>query len=370
MKRTLLIVSGLSAAALPAVAAGSWLDFATPLRVGRIDWVKIAPEGGRDVPRWLSGSVQRKGGKDVNVPVPCIKTKCRHLEFSDPVVQANPVLGGVWEVGKDHMVKGGFGPLAVGPMGREPTGRKVVDLGQDNEAEFKVVAESPSETSNSIVLRAYVRACIREPFSKKFASCGGYNIPTPVAYQIYQGQVMPVDIKTTPKKNPFTLPKSIKDLQAAAVASVAGVAPLPTGGVGASIGDGKTATKIVANILSMRGFSSAAGPAGGREACAWAVNQVLYKATGRTIGSNTNYVPSVEAALQSGQGVQVSRAGAAPGDIIIARDARHIGFCLTYGCTRVLSNSSSRAVFAWESDSNFGGSYNNYPGTEHFYRVK
>ena len=370
MKRTLLIVSGLSAAALPALAAGSWLDFATPLRVGRIDWVRGAPEGGRTVPLWLSGSVQRKAGKDVNVPVPCAKDKCRHLEFADPVVQANPVLGGVWEVGKDHMVKGGFGPLAVGPMGREPTGRKVVDLGADNEAEFKVVAESPSETSNSIVLRAYVRACIREPFSKKFASCGGYNIWTPVAFEVHQGRLVPIDIKTTPKKNPFTLPKSIKDLQAAAVADVAGVAPLPSGGVGASIGDGSTAAKIVATALQMRGFSSAAGPDGGNEACAWAVNKVLLQSVGHTIGACTDCVPSVHAALKAGDGVAVSRAGAAPGDIIIAKDDRHIGICMTYGCTRVLSNSSSRASFAWESDSTFDGSYDNFPGDEHFYRVK
>ena len=121
----------------------------------------------------------------------------------------------------------------------------------------------------------------------------------------------------------------------------------------------------------MRGFSSLPRvlPVG-CEACAWAVNQVLYKATGRTIGSNPNYVPSVEAALSGGQGVQVSRAGAAPGDIIIAKDQRHIGFCLTYGCTRVLSNSSHRAAFLWESDSYFDGFYDRKPGTEHFYRVK
>ena len=370
MQRQILITGALAATALPALAAGSWLDFATPLRVGRIDWVKIAPEGGRDVPLWLSGSVQRKGGKDVNVPVPCIKTKCRHFETSDPVTQANSVLGGMWEVGKDHMVPGGFGPLAVGPMGKEPTGRKVVDLGADDEAEFKVVAEQPSETSNSIVLRAYVRACIREPFSKKFASCGGYNIPTSVAFEVHQGRIVPIEIRTTPKNNPFKLSDSIKSLQAAAVGTVAGTAPLSTGGVGASIGDGKTATKIVANILSMRGFSSASGPAGGLEACAWAVNEVLFKALGRRIGDIPVYVPSVEAALQSGQGIQVSRAGAAPGDIIIARDQRHIGFCLTYGCTRVLSNSSHRAAFAWESDSTFDGFYDRKPGTEHFYRVK
>jgi hypothetical protein len=94
----------------------------------------------------------------------------------------------------------------------------------------------------------------------------------------------------------------------------------------------------------------------------------LKKATGKTIGDNTDYVPSVEAALESGEGIQVGRSKAVAGDIVIAGSQAHIGICQNSGCTRVLSNSSSRAKFSWESDTDFGGFYGSEPSR--IYRVK
>jgi hypothetical protein len=103
------------------------------------------------------------------------------------------------------------------------------------------------------------------------------------------------------------------------------------------------------------GMDTSAGPGGGNEACAWAVNRVLQKAGVAPLGDNPNYVPSVEAALRNGRGQAVSSAQAQAGDIIIAKDQRHIGICLNEGCTRVRSNSSSHAQFSWMSSRSFDG---------------
>jgi hypothetical protein len=131
---------------------------------------------------------------------------------------------------------------------------------------------------------------------------------------------------------------------------------------------GDKAGRIAQVSQQMKGMDTSAGPDGGNLACAWSVNKVLKKATGKTIGANTDYVPSVEAALQGGEGIQVGRSKAAAGDIVIAGNQAHIGICQNSGCTRVLSNSSSRAKFSWESDTDFGGFYGGQPSR--IYRVK
>jgi hypothetical protein len=131
---------------------------------------------------------------------------------------------------------------------------------------------------------------------------------------------------------------------------------------------GDKAGRIAQVSQQMKGMDTSAGPDGGNLACAWSVNKVLKKATGKTIGANTDYVPSVEAALQGGEGVQVGRSKAAAGDIVIAGNQAHIGICQNAGCSRVLSNSSSRAKFSWESDTDFGGFYGGQPSR--IYRVK
>jgi hypothetical protein len=140
------------------------------------------------------------------------------------------------------------------------------------------------------------------------------------------------------------------------------------GGKSCSVTAGDKPGRIAQVSQQLRGMDTSAGPDGGNLACAWAVNKVLKKATGKTIGDNTDFVPSVETALQSGEGIQVGRSKAVAGDIVIAGNQGHIGICQNAGCTRVLSNSSSRAKFSWESDTDFGGFYGGEPSR--IYRVK
>jgi hypothetical protein len=140
------------------------------------------------------------------------------------------------------------------------------------------------------------------------------------------------------------------------------------GGKSCSVTAGDKPGRIAQVSQQMKGMDTSAGPDGGNLACAWSVNKVLKKATGKTIGANTDYVPSVEGALQGGEGIQVGRNKAVAGDIVIAGNQAHIGICQNAGCTRVLSNSSSRAKFSWESDTDFGGFYGGEPSR--IYRVK
>jgi hypothetical protein len=62
--------------------------------------------------------------------------------------------------------------------------------------------------------------------------------------------------------------------------------------------------------------------------------------------------------MRSGRGQRVAPGQAKAGDIVMAKGYEHIGVCMNDGCTEVLSNSSSRASFAWKSDQTFGGYYN------------
>ncbi|KAJ4458123.1 hypothetical protein PAPYR_13540 [Paratrimastix pyriformis] len=123
---------------------------------------------------------------------------------------------------------------------------------------------------------------------------------------------------------------------------------------------------IYATAQSWIGRSTAAGPDGGKLACAWTVNHILSEAIHRTIGSNPNYVPSVEDALKGGAGVPVPQSGARAGDLVIAHGQQHIGIYMGGG--RVQSNSSSRACYCWNSSNiDFDGSMG---GSSRVYRVK
>ncbi|MDX2240093.1 MAG: DUF4231 domain-containing protein [Leptolyngbyaceae cyanobacterium bins.302] len=123
---------------------------------------------------------------------------------------------------------------------------------------------------------------------------------------------------------------------------------------------------IVASANHLRGMSTAEGPGGGNEACAWTVNKVLQAAGIAPLGDNPNYVPAVLDALKQGRGQPVSRQTAKAGDLVVAYGEEHIGIGLDQCCTRVLSNSSSRAAFVWESDTDFDGSYG---GSSTIYRL-
>jgi peptidoglycan hydrolase-like protein with peptidoglycan-binding domain len=123
---------------------------------------------------------------------------------------------------------------------------------------------------------------------------------------------------------------------------------------------------ILKAALNLRGMSTAHGPGGGNQACAWMLNRVLEKAGIPTLGENPNLVTSLVEALQGGRGQLVSKAEALAGDLVIAYGEDHIGVGLDDGCKRVLSNSSSRASFRWESNTDFDGYYG---GSSTIYRL-
>jgi cell wall-associated NlpC family hydrolase len=123
--------------------------------------------------------------------------------------------------------------------------------------------------------------------------------------------------------------------------------------------------RVMQAAEELRGMSTRNGPGGGNVACAFAVNKVLARAGVPTLGANPNYVPSVEEALRGGRGRQVSPSEARPGDIVVSPGQSHVGIYLGEG--RVLSNSSSRAAFRWESGLNFDGYYGG--GQSRIYRL-
>lgn len=102
------------------------------------------------------------------------------------------------------------------------------------------------------------------------------------------------------------------------------------------------------------GMDTSTGPGNGKLASAWAVNQILAKAVGYSIGKDSNSVLSVEESLKAGQGILISdHSVAIPGDIIVASQDNYIGICLDNGCNKVISNLASKAQFGWLTNSNF-----------------
>jgi hypothetical protein len=137
---------------------------------------------------------------------------------------------------------------------------------------------------------------------------------------------------------------------------------------------GSPTDRIAAALASMRGMSTAAGPANGALACAWAVNRVLTQAGLAPI--NGDSVVSKQSQLNGGRGQALPQNQARAGDLVLVTGARtsggstnanHVGICQNDGCTSVLSNSSSRRAFVWTSTPNFAPSYIN--ATPVFYRV-
>lgn len=160
-----------------------------------------------------------------------------------------------------------------------------------------------------------------------------------------------------PQSSIFRLNTNASDL------SSTQTAPLPEG-------SGDIPARLRAAADAYRGTSTAAGPEGGNLACAWAVSHVLQRAGLKTIGSDNNSivlsVNGIEQGLNAGRGQQVVRETAKAGDIWLVQ-GKHIGFCMTDKCTRVLSNSSSKATFTWEDDIDTVNSY--YRMKENLYRV-
>lgn len=146
------------------------------------------------------------------------------------------------------------------------------------------------------------------------------------------------------------------------------VVTIPTGGGGTETGTAPTGdiqSRICQAANAYRGTSTKAGPDGGNKACAWAVNNVLTNANVRTIG--TSNVAQMESLLRTGRGTLVTQKSAVCGDIVIEAGDSHVGVCLNAGCTQVISNSSSKAMFSWISDISFKPSYSS--GNGRVYRV-
>jgi hypothetical protein len=103
--------------------------------------------------------------------------------------------------------------------------------------------------------------------------------------------------------------------------------------------------QIAATLTRLGQFSTQAGPAGGREAAAWAINQVLIQSQIRPLAEGANYVPALQTALQTKRGSAVEPEQAKSGDILIAAQGNTIGFCLDQGCRQVRFNDSQQHRF-------------------------
>jgi hypothetical protein len=133
--------------------------------------------------------------------------------------------------------------------------------------------------------------------------------------------------------------------------------------------DGTIPGRICAAASAYRGTSTrnAPGTQNGKLACAWAVNEVLQRASIKPIGNSS--VRVMESALQGGRGMRVAQGSARCGDIVLITESRgsHVGICMNAGCTSVISNSSSNRSFTWMSTPDFKPSYKS--GAFRIYRV-
>ncbi|MGL5062110.1 MAG: hypothetical protein ACRC62_19220, partial [Microcoleus sp.] len=190
----------LTAAFLCIQPADAFLNFTSPARVGLRD--KISPDTNCPYPKdqWLTGSVLRKGGKNVNSPV-APKGKCTHFEMTDMVPSEIPlsavkgvsVEGLRWQLGTENLVPGGFTPVGT-PTGLEPTGRMVFNPGVDNRAEFKVVVVDVDETTSIVTVELFYRACVEKPFSNRWLACSPFIFPSGITIPLPEGAILPVDI--------------------------------------------------------------------------------------------------------------------------------------------------------------------------------
>jgi murein DD-endopeptidase MepM/ murein hydrolase activator NlpD len=113
--------------------------------------------------------------------------------------------------------------------------------------------------------------------------------------------------------------------------------------------------RIAAAALAFKNQSTAAGPDGGKEACAWAINKVLKNAGVKVpwveAGQESIYIPFIEDSIKKGAGKQINMEQAKPGDLI-TQDGSHLGVITKVSKETItfLSNSSSRASFSYGGD--------------------
>lgn len=139
---------------------------------------------------------------------------------------------------------------------------------------------------------------------------------------------------------------------------------------------------ILQAALNARGmYTCGLHGATGDEACMASINEVLLRAGIVPLGAGaqgSNYIPSaILPGVSSGRLVQIAQPQTVPGDLEVRHSLgdsytgiggdEHVGVCLTYGCTQVLSNHSSTCIFSWQSSpdmcyagSPYCGGYSDY----------
>ncbi len=153
----------------------------------------------------------------------------------------------------------------------------------------------------------------------------------------------------------FYTPQKAAPEQAVAAASAGATGAATTGATNVP---SDLNAAIYAAAQAYIGTDTSSGPDGGTNACAWSVNAIIANATGGgVIGSaNPVHCPTVyNWCLQPGNAVQIPLSEAQPGDIVFSHGAYHIGIATGNG--RVISNSSSRTSFVWDSNIEFDNFY-------------
>lgn len=115
----------------------------------------------------------------------------------------------------------------------------------------------------------------------------------------------------------------------------------------ASLMPEQTSQTLASAAASMKGFSSAAGPDGGKNGCVWAVNKVFDKAGLKTPWGKSNWVPDAEEAMIRDGYHSIEPGEQKGGDLYIAPGQKHVGIVLDNG--NIISNSSTAAAFTWEA---------------------
>ncbi len=316
--------------------------------------------------RFVSGSATDGG----TVPVNCEAEKhCAYLELSDPAGAIGPRHGQRWASGETQKVKGGRGVLAAVNNGWEPTGRLVYGDA------FKVVLTKTHESTGTAEFGLYLRVCIKNTWVD--LGCTPYFIGPIPWIPVREKDLVILAASDRPQINP---PKQYQEQIDQILAQYQ---PQTNPGEIAQPGTppppGQLNQAIINSVNRMGNFPSGAGHSpsatlNGSLACMWAVNQILKNAGLRPLGNDTLAVLVARTELQRGRGVRVPLSEARPGDLTIVNaggSRQHIGICLNNGCTRVKSNSSSRASFSWISGPGFkypGSPYNG--GTTEIWRVK
>ncbi len=356
---------------VPGLNMVSFGQFPVPMNIGGVSLALVDLPWGKaehgdpqvDASYFISGSINKQGQTK---PVACPTGKsCPYLELSSPVLGANgPMHGKRWASG-DQQVDGGFGPLAILNGGKEPAGRAVfgADFG-------KIVVTNIDESLGSADFSLYKRVCAHFPFIGK--SCSPFFIgPIPLPFSTREGEMVIVSALAAPS---ISIPQKYQDritqIEAqntpAQAINNSTLTSAPSGTTAAT--GGESDPKIVDAINKVGDFSTADVPNtdGGNNACMYAVNHVIENAGYEPLANGTLSVLEGKAALENGRGQKVDIADAKPGDIVLV-DAggsdQHIGFCETDGCTRTISNSSSRAQFDWHGNSNFSYEGSPYNGT-------